>query len=369
MIPNLNWINIIILFGALQGITFTGILLFNRKHPGSKFLAVLMFALAYNSCETFNWSSGLNLHAFAYYTFTLVFTVGPSLYLYVHSLVYPEQKFSGTLILKHYSIFLFQFVFKTGLILYDTVITTFVIAPIIPTGNIEYWHAVISEPISVVVFVAYLIATNRLYKNFFSSNGFKHTEYNADVRSWAGALLIAMTVLAVLWPLTVLAPYFIQIPYDAHYYPIEIVLVFVIYWIAMRGYHKTQLIYRKQNSQSITNEKIQQYLELITLAMTRDKLFLDPELNLAKMSSHTGIPAKSISMVVNQSTGKTWNEFINEYRVQKVKEQLVKKENEHLTLTGIALECGFNSQATFQRAFKQCTGMSPSEYIANIKTN
>jgi AraC-like DNA-binding protein len=74
-------------------------------------------------------------------------------------------------------------------------------------------------------------------------------------------------------------------------------------------------------------------------------------------------------MVVNQSTGKTWNEFINEYRVQKVKEQLLRKENEHLTLTGIALECGFNSQATFQRAFKQCTGMSPSEYIANIKTN
>ena len=34
----------------------------------------------------------------------------------------------------------------------------------------------------------------------------------------------------------------------------------------------------------------------------------------------------------------------------------------HLTITGIAFESGFNSQATFQRTFRQMTGQSPREY-------
>jgi len=34
----------------------------------------------------------------------------------------------------------------------------------------------------------------------------------------------------------------------------------------------------------------------------------------------------------------------------------------NLTIAGIAFECGFNSQATFQRTFKELTGQSPSEF-------
>ena len=54
-----TWINLLILFGAFQGLIFGIILLFNKKHPGAKFLSVVMFTLAYNGIETFNWSAGL----------------------------------------------------------------------------------------------------------------------------------------------------------------------------------------------------------------------------------------------------------------------------------------------------------------------
>jgi AraC-like DNA-binding protein len=36
-----------------------------------------------------------------------------------------------------------------------------------------------------------------------------------------------------------------------------------------------------------------------------------------------------------------------------------------LTLVGLAFECGFNSQATFQRAFRAATGQSPGDYLAS----
>jgi AraC-like DNA-binding protein len=61
---------------------------------------------------------------------------------------------------------------------------------------------------------------------------------------------------------------------------------------------------------------------------------------------------------------KSFNEFINEYRIEEVKKRLLEKGNEHLTIAGLALECGFNSQATFQRSFKNATGVSPKEYLS-----
>jgi AraC-like DNA-binding protein len=363
----LNWINLIILFGGLQGLAFSIILLFNKKHPGAKFLSGLIFVLAYNSFETFNWSSGLNLIFFGLFPYVLIFGIGPSLFLYVQSILYPEKHTSKTLVLIHYAPVIFQFLFRCGLVAYDTAAKKFLLTPIVPLGNLEYWHSFVSEPLSVVFFLFYLSLSIRLYRIFIDAGEFKHTEYNDQARTWSRAFLIVMMCLGVMWPMTVIVPYIIEIPFNAHYYPIEIILVFVIYWIAMRGYHKAQVIYRKQNSTHVPDDRAKEVMSRLTQAMEMDQLYMDPELALAKISTHTKIPIKTISAVINQITGKPVNDFVNRYRVEKVKEKLAAPGSNHLTLTGIALGCGFNSQATFQRAFKQHTGMSPTEYI-NSKT-
>jgi AraC-like DNA-binding protein len=359
----LNWINLVILFGGLQGLVFSIVLLFNKKHPGTKFLSAMIFVLAYNSLETFNWSSALNLIFFDDFSYILIFGIGPSLYLYVRSVLRPGEQVTKKRVLIHYGPMMFQFAFRTMLTIYETAAKKFLLTPIVPLGNVRYWHSFISEPLSVLFFLIYLAWSISVYIRFVSPENYKHTEYNEQARAWCKALLIVMACLGIMWPMTVIIPYLIEIPYNAHYYPIEIFLVFAIYWIAIRGYHKTQVIYRKQNSAQLPDEKVNEVLRQLTRAMEHDQLFLEPELSIAKISSYTEIPPKLISGVINQVTGKSVNDFINRYRVERVKQRLTTPGNEHLTLTGIALECGFNSQATFQRAFKQHTGMSPSEYI------
>lgn len=59
---SLNWINIVILFGAVHATLLAIVLFFNRKHPGARFLAGLMLVLAYNGFEKFSWSAELNQH-------------------------------------------------------------------------------------------------------------------------------------------------------------------------------------------------------------------------------------------------------------------------------------------------------------------
>ena len=107
-----HWINLLILFGALQGLLFSVILFFNKTHPGAKFLSAFIFTLAYNGFETFNWSSGLDQYYlfFDMFGYVVIYALGPSMYLYVSSLLNPTKKFSKKTIAAHYGLVVFQFI-------------------------------------------------------------------------------------------------------------------------------------------------------------------------------------------------------------------------------------------------------------------
>jgi AraC-like DNA-binding protein len=70
-----------------------------------------------------------------------------------------------------------------------------------------------------------------------------------------------------------------------------------------------------------------------------------------------------VSKMINQGFGQNFNDFINQFRIEAVKEKLQKGEHLQQTLLGIAFDCGFNSKATFNRSFKKITGQSPKEWI------
>jgi AraC-like DNA-binding protein len=53
---------------------------------------------------------------------------------------------------------------------------------------------------------------------------------------------------------------------------------------------------------------------------------------------------------------------VNEYRVAEAKRKLAEPASAKFTIAAIAYDCGFNSLATFQRCFKQFTGITPSQY-------
>ena len=61
-----------------------------------------------------------------------------------------------------------------------------------------------------------------------------------------------------------------------------------------------------------------------------------------------------------------FNDFVNHYRIEAIKEKLNNGEHNTSTLLGIALDCGFNSKATFNRAFKKSTSLSPKDFIEKL---
>ncbi|WP_462242845.1 helix-turn-helix domain-containing protein [Ferruginibacter sp.] len=99
-------------------------------------------------------------------------------------------------------------------------------------------------------------------------------------------------------------------------------------------------------------------LELLEKA----KVYEDPELSLTQVAKQLGTNPSLLSKVINQGFQLNFNDFINNYRIEAVKEKLKAGEHKMQTLLGIAYDCGFNSKATFNRAFKKATGVSPKEW-------
>ncbi|MDO7854378.1 helix-turn-helix domain-containing protein [Hymenobacter convexus] len=103
-------------------------------------------------------------------------------------------------------------------------------------------------------------------------------------------------------------------------------------------------------------------MERIRRALVDDQLYQNPTLTLAELSAHIGLPPRLISSTVNAGFGRSFNDLVNGYRVAEVQRRLAAPDARRFTLLGIAFESGFNSKTTFNRIFKQVTGVAPRDY-------
>ena len=106
----------------------------------------------------------------------------------------------------------------------------------------------------------------------------------------------------------------------------------------------------------------------IETLLKNDKLYEDPELSLTQIAKLLKTNPSVISKVINQGFQMNFNDLINFYRVEAVKEKLNAGEQKLQTLLGIAFDCGFNSKATFNRAFKKFATVSPKEWGERSKS-
>jgi AraC-like DNA-binding protein len=122
---------------------------------------------------------------------------------------------------------------------------------------------------------------------------------------------------------------------------------------------------RRYERSSLTPESAELHKARLLEMMEREKLFLDPEITLPKLAQASGIPLAHLSRIINELLGRNFYEFINLYRVEEAKRRLGSPGAGGEKLIAVALECGFNSLATFNRVFKETTGRTPSDYRKN----
>ena len=103
--------------------------------------------------------------------------------------------------------------------------------------------------------------------------------------------------------------------------------------------------------------------------MAKEKPYLDATLTVEKLAKQIAIPSHYTTQIISEQLNRNFYLFINEYRIESVKQIMQQAESENMSVLEIAYVCGFNSKSTFNTAFKKITKMTPSQYRKSLVRN
>lgn len=108
-------------------------------------------------------------------------------------------------------------------------------------------------------------------------------------------------------------------------------------------------------------ERIEQKIEEI---FRREKLHLDANLSLRKLSQGTGVTESHLSQTFSRRMKCTFFDYVNRWRVAEAKECLRNSDDSIATITYSA---GFNSRSAFYNAFKLEAGTTPAAFRQKVR--
>lgn len=365
--------NTLMLLGTLQGFILCSMLFFSKKRSRPNRLLGTLILLITLCCLNMwlNRTSGFQTNMLLRFILGLIpliiiMPVGPLIYFYTKSSLDPDFSLTTRQRL-HFIPVVIDLVPQLTMLIYLVGVFSYLISQpperwstFIDTYNV---YADIPRWLSIT---AYLWLSARYLSCAKNAHG--------QQLKWLRQFIRLFFIFQAIW-LVYLVPYVIPRLSDRlldtlDWYPVYIPLVVLIYCLGIKGYMMTpeqEPLTRKASTAPLPSEVVTEALPLLKKAMEKDNLYLEPMLNLSLLAQHTGLPQKTISSVLNRHLQMSFSEYVNGYRVEAFKQKAGEPGQDHLTILGLALDAGFNSQATFQRAFRHYTGMSPREYMVLMR--
>lgn len=382
----MNWtfINILMLFGAIQGLVIVSIL-FLKKENNKKarfYLSLILFGLSMNLFYYFFYLVGLTktipILKLVYLPWSLLASI--SFYLYI-VFISPFQKKLTSLN-------------KLGFV-------PFVLFSIVLVIVLWYNYFSLSENQINLSFVNLLFISEEyfgvLFSLFMGYLSFKKlneieielqeqfSNYNKAKLEFHKRLIIAVFLFCVIWVIALIYGQIYNTASISLYYSIWLFMAFIIHWIAWTGFMKDEAllpvfknkiinntiskkITQHNNGKLILDKNSNHYKALIAL-FEEEKMFLEPDLSLEIVSNKIGISKSYLSALINQTTNKNFYHFVNSYRTAYLISLFKNNKNKEFTILSLAYESGFNSKSTFQSFFKKNTGKTPTEFIKMLKLN
>ena len=122
----------------------------------------------------------------------------------------------------------------------------------------------------------------------------------------------------------------------------------------------------KKNLIPIEEGDEQKYREALNEYFLKEDNFLHPDFRQQDLADYLDITKNKLSLIINQLFEQNFNQLINDKRIEIAIQKLQTEKSKSLTLEGIAQEVGFKSRTTFNKAFQEKTGLTPSEFRKNL---
>ncbi|MCH9696403.1 MAG: helix-turn-helix domain-containing protein, partial [Gammaproteobacteria bacterium] len=294
----------------------------------------------------------------------LLYGLGPSLYLYCKTVSDPTYRLSS-IDLMHFLPVVLETIYYFSPFYAQPGMYTF-------TNARDIYHMIwmIEQSGAVLSVLIYLFLANRLLLNYRKWVNANYSDTGSRSLTWLRRPVVLYSIFFVVW-LSVRAidvTYFGDKISNQQYYPLLIFLSFSTYWIGTKGYIESQIDaagFSQSNRRSADDPADDAMLEAIFQevagVMSRDKMYLDNDLNLTQLAEQTGVNPRLLSKAINERAQMNFYDFVNRYRIDEFK-RLAVLPTAPKTLFELALRCGFGSKTTFNHVFKQSTGLTPGQY-------
>jgi AraC-like DNA-binding protein len=338
----------------------------------------------------YNDSNPIYKQTIFYIPFQQMLFIGPLVYYYVQSLLNP-----GFVLTKKHKLHFFPGILYFAYSFLMFVCDQFILDKIYfyadwQDREFDLWYQVVS----ILSVSYYLFLSIRFYINYrkiifhITSNA-----YNTQFK-WVRNFLLSFAFYILLFVGFKLVDLFIsELNYRQNWW-FYLVFAITVYYIAIQGYAnaiitKVPFYFIQKNTKlqlqlstnlienpiiedidaiEIVDNKIEDkdllnWKSKITEALIKDKLYEDAELSLPEFAKKLHTNPAILSKSINKGFDMNFNDLINYHRVKAVEKMLQQGEQKNQTLLGIAYDCGFNSKATFNRAFKKVHQISPKEWL------
>ena len=141
--------------------------------------------------------------------------------------------------------------------------------------------------------------------------------------------------------------------------PVEVVASYL-------GMKKTtlELIIKNEETQRSKTIDVEKCYQNLLHCMETEKVYLQNTLTLKTLAKNLKHTPHQLSSIINNKSGKNFNDFVNAYRVAYVQERFKNREEwQHLKLETLGKEAGFKSRSSFFSVFKKHVGLSPTQFI------
>ncbi|MEN0005571.1 MAG: AraC family transcriptional regulator [Bacteroidota bacterium] len=384
----------LLLLGFVQGIIFV-VLSWRRgveeERLSDRLLAVLLLLLClYIAQYMLGFAGWYDSHNFLtvfmfYFPFHHYLLIPPIVFYYFRSLTNSEFKLEqkdwwhflpGALYILWY---LLSF-------LYEVVLQQMMLGVPLPLfyETKGYWAQFNQDLFQDVIFILgfvstyfYLVLTFREYSKYKTYVEANFSQADQLKFTWLRNILIAVIIGFTLnWMIILLDAFVLPMTYRQFWFS-HLGVAILIYFLSILGYSsrpnpRVKLAFDPTTISPAPTSSTELDADLLPIKdrlaklMKQEHPYLNPELNLKELAQGVRATPSQLSKVINSGFGKNFNDFINEYRVEAIKEKLRAGEAELHTLMSIALDCGFNSKATFNRAFKKFTAQSPKAYLEGL---
>ncbi|MEL6557137.1 MAG: helix-turn-helix domain-containing protein [Bacteroidota bacterium] len=111
------------------------------------------------------------------------------------------------------------------------------------------------------------------------------------------------------------------------------------------------------------SSKENSYLLKLQSLLEDDQCYLDKDINLDSIAEQLAITPGYLSALIHQNGLECFRSYVNGFRINHFLELYKSNRIDSYSILSLAYASGFASKATFNRAFKKHTGMTPKGYL------